>query len=219
MRSNRTRSPAAQHRVRNHLVGRARAVQDEVGLVGAEHLRRISLCLGSGPLVNQKIAEIDVGIAQVVAKNALSKMLEEELTCRRLSVELAALMPWAREVNVGLAVVGHKPAKERRQQRLPVLHKACHDLLGIERRGLLAEVDVAIDLAGEVEDGHVRDAVRIRKRPERGAKADGSNRARQFSCKFQPLAVDQCNIGTHRGIFGHIPVKGVADLDFKILVR
>ena len=107
---------APQHRVGDHLVRGAGAVQDEVGLVGAEHLRGVALRLRGGALVDQQVAEVDVGVAQVVAEDALAEVLEEELAGGRLPVELAALVARAVEGDVGLGVVGHQPAEERRQQ-------------------------------------------------------------------------------------------------------
>ena len=151
LRSKRTRSPRPQHGVRHHLVRGAGAVQDEVGLVGAEDLRRMLLGLRGRPLVDQQVAEVDVGVAEVVAEDALAEVLEEDLPGWRLPVELAALVARAVERDVRLAVVGHQPAEEGRQQRLAVVHQARHDLLGVEGRRLLPEIDVAVDLAGEVE--------------------------------------------------------------------
>ena len=209
--------PAPQHRVRDHLVGGARAVQDEVGLVGAEHLRGVALRLRGGALVDQQIAEVHVGVAQVVAKDALAEVLEEELAGGRLAVELAALVARAGEGDVGLAVVGHEPAEERRQQLLPVLDEAGDDLLGIEGGRLLAEIDVAVDLAESADDGHVGDAVRIRERPERRAKADGANRTRQLARLLEALAVDQRDVGADRGVLGDVALEAVGHLDLEVL--
>ena len=107
---------APQGRLRDDLVGGRRAVQDEVGAVGAEHLRCVPLRVDGGADVNQQVAEIDVGIAQIVAKDLLAEMLEEELAGGGLAVELAALMPGAGERDLGLGIVGHEAAEERRQQ-------------------------------------------------------------------------------------------------------
>ena len=163
---------APQHRVRDDLVRGAGAVQHEVGLVGAEHLRGVPLRLHRRAFVDQQIAEIDVGVAQVVAEDALAEVLEEQLPGRRLAIELAALVARAVEGDVGLAVVGHQPAEERRQQVLAVLDEAGDHLLGVEGGRLLAEIDVAVDLAGQLDDGEVGDAVRVRQRPERRVEAD-----------------------------------------------
>ena len=107
---------APQGRMRDDLVGGRRAVQHEVGAVGAEHLRRVALRVDGGADVNQQIAEVDVGVAQIVAKDLLAEVLEEELAGGRLAVELPALVAGAGERHVGFGVVGHEAAEERRQQ-------------------------------------------------------------------------------------------------------
>ena len=199
-----------QHRVGDDLVGGAGAVQDEVGPVGAEHLGGVALRVGGRALVDQQIAEVDVGIAQVVAEDALAEVLEEELARRRLAVELAALVARAVEGDVGLAVIGHEPAEERRQQAHAVLHEAGDDLLGVEGRGLLAEVDVAVDLA--------------QSRRQRPGRRSGANRpapraacgirwrephAASLRAASQALAVDQRDVGADGGILGHVAVEAV----------
>ena len=88
---------APQHRMGDHLVGGAGAVQDEVGLVGAEDARGVPLRQGRRALVDQQVAEIHVGVAEVVAEDLLPEMLEEELTCRGFAVELPALVAGAVE--------------------------------------------------------------------------------------------------------------------------
>jgi hypothetical protein len=88
---------APECRLGNHLVRRRRAVQHEIRAIGAEHLRRVALRVDSGAHVNEQIAELDVGVAQVVAEDLLAEMLEEELAGRRLPVELAALVSGAGE--------------------------------------------------------------------------------------------------------------------------
>ena len=135
-----------QHGIGDHLVGRARAVQHEIRLVGAEHMRRMLLRPRRRAFMNEQIAEVDVGVAQVVAEDALPEMLEEQLAGWGFPVELTALMARAGEGDVGLGIVGHEPAKERRQQTHPVVDDARHYLLGVETRRLLPEVDVALDL-------------------------------------------------------------------------
>ena len=157
---------ALEHGVRHDLVGGARPVQDEVGLVGAEHPRGVALRLHRRTFVDEEIAEIDIGVAQIVAEDVLAEMLEEQLAGGRLPVELAALMSGAVEGDVCLAVIRHQPAEERRQQRLSVHQQAGDDLLGVEGRGLLAEVDIAVDLAGLGEHRHVGELVGIGQRPQ-----------------------------------------------------
>ena len=67
-----------------------------------------------------RVSEIDVGVAEIVAEYTFAEVLEEELPGRRLSIELAALMPRAGEGDVGFRIVCHEPAEEWRQQRCPV---------------------------------------------------------------------------------------------------
>ena len=163
---------AAQRRLSDDLVGGRRAVQHEVRPVGAEHLRGVLLRVDGGAHVNQQIAELDVGVAQIVAKDLLAEVLEEELAGRGFAVELPALMPGAGERHLCFGVVGHEPAEERRQQAHAVRDDARDDLLRVERRRLLAEVDVAVDFARHSEHGHVGDPARIRERPERRSETD-----------------------------------------------
>ena len=103
--------PSPQHRVRDHFVRAAGAVQHEVGLVGPEHLRGVALRLRGGALVDQQVAEVHVGIAEIVAEDPLPEVLEEELAGGGLPVELTALVTRAVEGNVGLGVVGHEPRR------------------------------------------------------------------------------------------------------------
>ena len=165
LRSNSTRSPRLQHRVGHHLVRGAGAVEHEVGAVGAEDLGRLLLRLRGRAFVDQQVAEVDVGVAQVVAEDALAEVLEEHLPGGRLAVELPALVAGAVEGDVGRGVVGHQPAEERRQQRQAVVHQAGDDLLGVELGRLLAEVDEAVDLADHAEHRHVGDAAASRPAP------------------------------------------------------
>ncbi len=138
---------ALQHRAGDDLVRRARAVQHEVRAVGAEHAGRVLLRFGRGAFVDQQIAEIDIGIAEVVAEDRLAEVFEEELSRRRFLVELAALMTRAVERHRCIRVIRHQSAEERRQQAHAVFDDARDDLLRIERGRLLAEIDVAVDFA------------------------------------------------------------------------
>ena len=208
---------APQHGVGDHLVGGARAVQHEVGLVGAEHLRRVLLRARGGAFVNEEIAEVDVGVAQVVAEDALAEMLEEQLARRRFSVELATLVARAVEGDVGLGIVGHEPAKERRQQAHPVVDDARHDLLGVEGGGLLSDVDVALDLSEHPQHGDVGDTGRIGERPERRQEADGPHVARQLPGPLAPIAVDERDVGAHAGVLGDVAIEVIGHFDLEAL--
>src|SRR6185369_7617491 len=103
-----------------------------------------------------------------------------ELAWWRLAIELPPLVAWAIEGDRRLAVVNHESAEERRQQAGPVSDDACHHLLGIKGRALLAEVDVAVDLAQTRDDGKVGNLMRIGQRPKRRPKADVANRTSQL---------------------------------------
>ena len=158
-------------------------------------LRRVLLRVDGGADVNQQIAELDVGVAQVVAKDLLAEVLEEELPGRRLAVELPALVPGARERDLGFGVVGHEPAEERRQQAHAVRDDARDDLLRVERRRLLAEVDVAVDLARHPEHGHVGNLARVRERPERRREARRCARAcASLRAASRRIAVDRRDV-------------------------
>ena len=105
-----------EHGAGDDLVRRARAVQNEVRPISTEHLRGMLLRVGGRSFVDQEIAELDVGVAEIVAEDALAEMLEEQLACGGFAVELPALVPGAIESDVRLTVVGHQPAEERGQQ-------------------------------------------------------------------------------------------------------
>src|SRR5689334_22196843 len=107
-------------------------------------------------------------------------------------------MARAVEGDVRLAVIGHEPAEEWRQQRLAVHHQAGDDLLGVEGRRLLAEVDVAVHLPGQVQLLHLGKLMRIRERPERRAKAKATNREREPARTLEPIAVDESYVSSHR---------------------
>ena len=195
---------ALEHRAGDDLVRRAGAVEHEVRAVGAEHLRRVRLRLVGRALVDQQVAEFDVGVAQVVAEDRFAEVLEEQLPGRRLAIELAALVARAVERDRRLAVVGHQLAEERRQQAHAVVDDAGHHLLGVERRRLLAEVDVALDLAQAADHRQVGDAVRIGQRPQRRAKADAAHRAQQRLGALEVLAVGGDDVGADRGVLGDV---------------
>ena len=212
--------PSPQHRVRDHLVRAAGAVQDEVGLVGPEHLRGVALRLRGGALVDQQVAEVHVGVAEIVAEDPLSEVLEEELAGGGLPVELAALVTRAVEGDVGLGVVGHEAAEERGQQAHPVVDDAGHDLLGVEGGGLLSEVDVAFDLSDHFQHADVRDPVRVGEGPQRRPEAHRPYRARQLLGRFQALFdVDPRDVGADGGVFRDVPVEVIGHFDLEALRR
>ncbi len=207
----------SQRRLGDHLVGRGRAVQHEVRAIGAEHLRRVLLRVDGGADVNQQIAELDVGVAQIVAEDLLAEMLEEQLPGGRLAVELPALMAGARERDLGFGVVSHEPAEERRQQAHAVRDDARDHLLRVERRRLLAEVDVAADLARHPEHGHVGNLARVRERPERRREARVAHRLRELARGVAPLAVDRRDVRADVRVVRDVAVVARADLDLEVL--
>ncbi len=169
--------------------------------------------------MDEQVAEIDIGVAQVVSKDVLAEMLEEQLAGRRLPVELAALMSRAVEGDVCLAVIRHQPAEERWQQRLSVHQQAGDDLLGIERRGLLPKVDVAVDLARWASTAMSASLVGIRQRPQAACEPDRANRPRQPRAPSRPIAVDRSDVGADRGVLRDVAVGTVGDLDLEAFGR
>jgi hypothetical protein len=155
----------ADQRVGDDFVRGAGAVQDEVGAVGAEHARRVLLRLDRGSLMDEQVAEVHIGVAKIVPEYAFAEILEEELACGRLAIELAALVAGAVEGDVRLAVIRHQPAEEGRQQGLSVIDQARDDLLGIESRGLLAEIGVSVDLAHHLDHAEIGYAMGVGQRP------------------------------------------------------
>ena len=60
---------------------------------------------------------------------------------------------------------------------LAILDQTSDHLLGIEGGSLVPEIDIATDLAGLPEDGHVGKPVSVGQSPEWRFKTDGSDRA------------------------------------------
>ncbi|VVO38621.1 hypothetical protein PS726_05583 [Pseudomonas fluorescens] len=135
-----------QQRVGHHLVRGRGAVEHEVGLVRIEHLRGVFLRQQCRAFVDQQVAELDVGVAHVGAKQRLAEEVEKLPTGRVLAKELAALVTGAGKGRVGRLGVVLERVEERRQQ-------ACFVGLG----GGLQLVAVVFDVAG----GQVEDAVHL----------------------------------------------------------
>ena len=68
-----------QNYICDHLIGGTSAVQNKVGLVGTEYACCVALDLGRRSFVNEEVSEADVSIAEIVSKDALSEVLEEQL--------------------------------------------------------------------------------------------------------------------------------------------
>ena len=76
-------------------------------------------------------------------------MLEEKLPRGRLPIELTALMSWAVEGNVCLACRTPSGRRRRAATVSSRTSQAGDDLFGIERGGLLSQINVTVDLASE----------------------------------------------------------------------
>lgn len=115
------------------------------------------------------------------------------------------------------AVVRHEPAEEWRQETHSVLDETRDDLLGVVTRGLLSQIDVALDLADELEGADVGDPVRIGERPERRVESAGADCARQRARRLAALAVDERDVGADRGVLRDVAVEAASDLDLVAL--
>ena len=177
----------------------------------------MTLRLHCRALVNEKVAEVDIGIAEIVAEDALTEMLEEQLAGRRLAIKLTTLVARTIKGDVGLAIIGHEAAEEGWQQPFAIFHQTSHHLLGIEGWRLVSEIDIAIDLAGLPQNGHVGKAVSVSQGPEGRIETDGTNGPCQGPRRLEIVAVDHGNIGTDGSVLGHIAVEAAADLNLDIL--
>ena len=204
---------AADHRVLHDLVRRAGAIEHEVGLVGPEHASGVFLGLDGGTLVYQQVAQVDVRIAEVVAEDSLSEVLEEQLPGRRFAVKLPALVPRAVEGHVGVPVIGHQAAEERRQQALAVFDNACSDLLGVVGGCLLTEVDEPRHFTDQAEILDVRRAKGIRQRPKWYVVAGGADGMGERAGGLPALAVHGDHVGAYIRILVDVAVVIVAELD------
>ena len=113
-------------------------------------------------------------------------------------------------------VVRHQPAEERRQQALAVLDDARDDLLGVERRRLLAEIDVAVDLAEKIETANIGNPVGVREPPQGSAEADTTDRAHQGTSPIEPVAVNHCDVCPNAGVLGNVSIKVIAYFDREV---
>jgi hypothetical protein len=108
----------------------------------------VTLRLDGRTLVNEQIAEIDIGIAQVVAEDIFTEMLEKQLAGRRFPIELAALVAGAIKGDIGFPIISHEAAEERWQEPLSIFDQASDHLLGIEGWSLLSKIDKSVHFAG-----------------------------------------------------------------------
>ena len=127
------------------LVRRRGAVEDEIGLLGAEDRRRLLLRLQRRPLVGEQVAELEDRIVEVVAEHRFAEMLDEDAADRAARVEDAAVVAGAGPQLVAFLGVVDEGAEERRLQSFGVLLQARDEVLGDEFRRLLGEEDVTVD--------------------------------------------------------------------------
>ncbi len=95
--------------------------------------------------MGQEVAEIEDRVVEVVAKDRLAQVLDEDAADRRAVVEDAAVVAGARPELVALLGVIDERAEERGLQGLGVLRHAADEAAGDEFRGFLGEEDVAVD--------------------------------------------------------------------------
>ena len=92
-----------QQRIGHHFIGRRRAVQHEVGFIRVEHFRRELLRVLGGAFVDQQIAQLNVGVAHVGAKNVLTEEIIE-LPPRRVFFEKGTVLV----TRTGKGAVSHR---------------------------------------------------------------------------------------------------------------
>ena len=116
--------------VEHDLVRRRGAVEHEIGLFGPEDGRRLLLRLQRRPLVGEKIAEFEDRIVEVVAKDRLAQMLDEDPADRAPAVEDAAVVAGAGPELVAFLLVIDERAEERGLQRVGILLEARDEIAG-----------------------------------------------------------------------------------------
>ena len=109
---------AGQQRIGHHLVRRGSAVKHEVGFIGIEDFCRKFLRVLRRTFMDQQIAELDVGVAHVSAKNVLAKKVIELAARGMLFKERAMLMAGTGESAVVHLNVLAKRIEKWRQQFL-----------------------------------------------------------------------------------------------------
>ena len=121
------------------------AVEDEIGLLGAEDGGGLFLRLQSRPLMGQEVAELEDRIVEVVAKDRLAQMLDEDAADRAAAVEDAAVVARASPELIAFLLVVDERAEEWGLERVGILLEARDEVAGDEFGRLLGQEDVAID--------------------------------------------------------------------------
>ena len=126
--------------VPDDLVGRGRAVGDEVQVVAVEDARGVALGRGHRAGVVEQLAEFLDGVADVGAQHVLAEELVEHLAHRALqeghAAGVARAVPGIRTVR---RVVGQR-AEERRRQGFEVGLGFAHHVAGDELRRVLVHM-------------------------------------------------------------------------------
>ena len=138
--------PLGHQRAEHHLVGGGRAVQHEVGALGAEDAGGGHLRLECRALVGEEVAELDDGVVEVVAEDGRAQVLDEDAADGAAAVEYAAIVAGAGPELVALLGEVHQRSEERRFQRGGVVAQARREVAGDELRRLLGQEHRAVDL-------------------------------------------------------------------------
>ena len=120
--------PVVQHQVarrqqgvRHDLIGRRRAVEDEIGLIGVEHLGSKILGFQGRPFMDEQIAQRNVGVAYIRLENMGTVEIIEIASRRMLLEKFAVLMARAVEGIVFFAHVLYEVGEKGRQDKLLVV--------------------------------------------------------------------------------------------------
>ena len=95
--------------------------------------------------MGQEVAELEDRIVEIVAKDRLAQMLDEDAADRAAAVEDAAVVARAGPQLIALLLVVDERAEERRLQRVGILLEARDEVAGDEFRRLLGQEHVAVD--------------------------------------------------------------------------
>ena len=171
-------------------------------------------------LVDQQVAEVDVGVAEVVAEDALAEILEEDLPGRRLAIELARL--GGRGSRRRCSPRRHRPSARRRRaaagscRSSPGSRRSAWrrrpGSAGRDRRSRRPRRSASSDSMSEMprESASAQSGVRKPKPPDRAHEARAPLRRRR------PRRAD---VGADRSILGDVAGEAVADLDLEALAR
>ncbi len=184
---------ARRHQRRQHdLVGGRGAVEHEIGALGPEDFRRFLLRAQGRPLVGQQVAQLQHRIVEVVAKNRLAEMFDENPADRAAGIEHAAIVAGAGPELIAFFRVIDQFAEERRLHRLGILLEPADEVLGDEFRGFLGEEDIAVDIVEHV-DRQVLEALAAHQQNDRhfqAAAADIGDQPRRLAVHALLAPVD-----------------------------